>query len=76
MIINTTEACSHGRSHQFFAESITNKQAFQAVPCDSWDNYKNGKCSDGQPISMGMHAPNTARGVYYLNTKDSAPFTM
>lgn len=70
-----SEACSHGRSHQFFAESITNRNGFAAYPCESWEAYESGKCRSGA-IPMGDATPRSAKGVYYLRTTDSAPFAM
>lgn len=75
MLCRISEACSHGRSHQFFAESITNEKGFTAYPCESWDSYNSGKCKTGG-ISMGAATPNTAKGLYYLKTSDSPPYAL
>lgn len=68
------EACSHGRSHQFFAESIL-KKGFTAYPCRTYEEYNTGRCKEKDGIPMGDSTPNTARGVYYLKTSDSAPYS-
>ncbi|XP_034257115.1 pancreatic triacylglycerol lipase-like [Thrips palmi] len=67
------EACSHGRSYQFFAESIRSKD-FVGLACESWEGFYNGSCADGATAVMGEHTPHTTRGVYYLTTNDEAPF--
>ncbi|KAK7090921.1 pancreatic lipase-related protein 2-like [Littorina saxatilis] len=71
-------ACSHGRSHQFFIESINeNSCKFHAHPCASWDEYRKGTCkscpSGGCPI-MGYEASTSARGSFYLATTMTSPF--
>lgn len=68
------EACSHGRSHQFFAESIISDKGFTGYPCSSYAAYSSGKCEKTDGIPMGEPTPNTARGVYYLKTSDSSPY--
>lgn len=36
--------CNHLRSHEFFAESILPKCAFNSISCDSYESFKAGKC--------------------------------
>lgn len=69
------EACSHGRSHNFFAESLITKKGFVAYPCPSYDDYKKGKCKEN-PILMGEPTPEASSGVYYLKTSDKAPYAL
>lgn len=69
-----SEACSHGRSHQFFAASIFPDNIFTGYPCSSYETYKAGQCKKKNGIRMGEPVPNTARGVYYLETSDTSPF--
>ncbi|XP_055308491.1 lipase member H-like [Sitodiplosis mosellana] len=68
------EACSHGRSHQFFAASIFKKNVFTGYPCNSYESYRAGTCKKENGIQMGDPVPKTARGVYYLQTSDSSPY--
>lgn len=70
----SVEACSHGRSHQFFAESVLTK-GFTGYPCHSYEEYNAGKCQKTNGIPMGDPVPRTARGVYYLKTSDSSPYS-
>lgn len=37
-------SCDHLRSYQFFTESIQPKCPFNAIECDSWENFKAGNC--------------------------------
>ncbi|KAJ1519397.1 hypothetical protein ONE63_004689 [Megalurothrips usitatus] len=67
------EACSHGRSYQFFAESIRSRD-FVALECANWESFQNGSCADGATAVMGEHAAPSTRGVYYLSTRAAAPF--
>ncbi|XP_026280769.2 pancreatic lipase-related protein 2-like [Frankliniella occidentalis] len=69
------EACSHGRSYQFFAESIRSKD-FVGLACDSWEGFQNGSCAGGPTAVMGEHTSPGTRGVFYLNTMRSAPFAL
>ncbi|CAF0985610.1 unnamed protein product, partial [Brachionus calyciflorus] len=71
-------ACNHVRCEYYFAESIDPSCNFKATPCDSYDNFKAGKCScdseKGCP-SMGFRANSTMQvGKFYLDTNESEPF--
>ncbi|XP_012937117.1 pancreatic lipase-related protein 2 [Aplysia californica] len=75
-------SCSHERSTQLFTNSITRPSSpctFQAVPCDSEQQYTSGQClhCGNRPCPiMGYHADKSfgARGTFYLNTTASEPF--
>lgn len=69
-----TEACSHGRSHQFFAASIFKENVFTGYPCSSYETYRAGGCKKQNGIRMGDPIPKTARGIYYLQTSSSSPY--
>ncbi|XP_064624490.1 pancreatic lipase-related protein 2-like [Lineus longissimus] len=74
-------ACSHIRAHDLFMDSINTQCPYTSYRCDSYENFKTGKCfsclSDSCS-SMGMKAGETKRpgtGVkYFLETAGSAPF--
>ncbi|GAB0095878.1 inactive pancreatic lipase-related protein 1 [Sergentomyia squamirostris] len=66
------DSCSHGRSHQYYAESIFTDQ-FISYRCRSWAAYRAKQCSKGS-IPMGHPVPNTARGIYYLETNGESPY--
>lgn len=68
------EACSHSRSHEFFAESIR-RLDFKAVGCSDWDHFKNNECEEKYAI-MGEHASPYDRGPFYLKTRTSSPFAL
>lgn len=68
------EACSHGRSHHLFAESVNSQRGFVSYPCSSYEAYKQGRCKDAQPIMMGEPIPDGSNGVYYLETSDKKPY--
>ncbi|KAG4068150.1 hypothetical protein HA402_001575 [Bradysia odoriphaga] len=70
-----TEACSHGRSHKFYAESINSSKGFYGYACDSFVLFLQGKCPSKKMI-MGDQTPSTARGVYYLKTSSESPFAL
>lgn len=54
-------ACDHQRSHEWFVESLTNRQClFVGVRCNDFDGLINGRCTcDDSPSAcaiMGIHA--------------------
>ncbi|XP_012552225.1 pancreatic lipase-related protein 2 isoform X2 [Bombyx mori] len=67
------EGCSHGRSTEFYGESITSKISFNAYPCDSWRNYEKGECKE-DPTLMGHDASAARHGDFYLYTNDEKPY--
>lgn len=72
--------CSHGRSHEYWVESILALQpteAFNARPCESWEAYEQGACPEcGENcVDMGFHlVPERAQGLYFLTTNKHSPF--
>lgn len=68
------EACSHGRSHQFFAASIFKENVFTGYPCSTYEAYRAGTCKKENGVQMGDPVPKTASGVYYLQTSNSSPY--
>ncbi|XP_014204208.1 pancreatic lipase-related protein 2-like [Copidosoma floridanum] len=73
----STQYCSHGRSHQFMSESITNPVGFPAVECYGWKEFKANWCdrSDGRAVHyMGEHVDKESRGVFFLETNAEPPF--
>ncbi|KAI5634140.1 lipase domain-containing protein [Phthorimaea operculella] len=79
-----TTHCSHHRAWQYFTESVVNQQAFPAVKCDSWEDFKKGSCEDllsfrvgHRDISyMGFPSKPGTTGKYYLQTDDKIPFSL
>ncbi|CAH2097324.1 unnamed protein product [Euphydryas editha] len=67
------QTCSHSRSWQLFGESVVRHDAFPAVKCKSWDEFKEGKCE--KDISyMGYATKPDTRGLYFLQTAGSSPY--
>ncbi|XP_013099645.2 pancreatic triacylglycerol lipase [Stomoxys calcitrans] len=53
--------CNHLRSYQYFTESIGSKCPFMGITCDSFESFKEGKCSrcnenDKHCFRMGFHS--------------------
>ncbi|XP_018299881.1 pancreatic triacylglycerol lipase isoform X3 [Mycetomoellerius zeteki] len=69
-----SEACSHGRSHAYFVESINSKTGLPAKKCDNWNSYLSGKCNNSQVVLMGEHVEHTAEGLYFLRTRSDPPY--
>ncbi|XP_053618641.1 phospholipase A1-like [Plodia interpunctella] len=72
---NLSPGCCHGMSWLFFCESVLNEQAFPAVECNSWDDFKFGKCLKNISY-MGFASKPTVRGKYYLQTNGVSPFSL
>lgn len=70
-----SEGCSHGRSYEFFDESINSEIPFLAYPCESWENFNNGECRDN-PTAMGYLAADDHFGDYYLYTRAEPKYAM
>ncbi|KAK6636515.1 hypothetical protein RUM43_010177 [Polyplax serrata] len=70
----STQACSHGRSHELFAESIKHKN-FKAVGCSDWEHFKDKKCKNIY-TNMGEYATRDIRGAFYLKTEGNSPFAL
>ncbi|XP_049958114.1 phospholipase A1 VesT1.02-like [Schistocerca serialis cubense] len=74
--IDAGGVCSHGRSTEFFAESITTATGFNAHQCGSWNEYNSGSC-DGNPTAlMGETVSTSASRTYYLATASSSPYAL
>lgn len=57
------------------SESIVSPEAFKAVECDNWKDFKSGTCnSKSQFVYMGEKLSYDTRGTYFLETNSEAPF--
>lgn len=65
--------CSHYRSHELYTESINSKMLL-ATQCNSFENYKSGRCVGGQIVPMGEDTDKNVRGKFYLYTNGEPPF--
>lgn len=69
------EACSHGRSWQYFQASIDRRVRFQGYKCLTWPDFQAGNCQKN-PVVMGDPTPSSASGTFYLRTSGSQPFAL
>lgn len=67
--------CSHGRSYQYFAESINTRNGFMSLKCGSWADYLEDQCI-GELIPMGDAVPSKTQGNYYLKTAGPPVFAI
>jgi len=72
-VIDITTGCSHGRSLDYFIESVNSQIGFTATQCDSWKHYTHGDCH-GTTNLMGEHIDNSKLGTFYLSTNSKSPF--
>lgn len=61
--------CSHKTCIDVWTASVKNRELFPAYSCDTYKNFKGGKCSIHRTLA-GAWSPGIARGIYYLSTKD------
>lgn len=68
--------CAHARAHEFLAESIVSEVGFVARQCRDYQDIVNGNCVfTGVETRMGGEPLNwDARGIFWLETNDEAPF--
>ncbi|XP_064615678.1 inactive pancreatic lipase-related protein 1-like [Liolophura sinensis] len=71
-------SCSHGRSHDFYVESILSHCPFRGHPCNSFEDFSAGKCtgcgSHGCAM-MGFPAHSQGpKGKFYLATRPKTPY--
>ncbi|XP_068237122.1 pancreatic triacylglycerol lipase-like [Palaemon carinicauda] len=68
--------CSHGRSHEYWTESINAATPFKSVPCPDVESYDAGKCQDcGSGCQdMGVHVNKQLTGTYFLHTNAESPY--
>nr|CAD7457225.1 unnamed protein product [Timema tahoe] len=59
-VIVLDDVCSHGRSKDYFVESITSPITFNATLCYSWNDYIKGRCKDNPTVAMGAYTPTSA----------------
>ncbi|KAG5347828.1 LIPP lipase, partial [Acromyrmex charruanus] len=70
-------SCSHSRSYQYFAESITSHVGFLGRSCDSFSKFNSGLCNNTHASIMGGHKSLfRPSGTYYLITNPSSPFAI
>ncbi|KAJ2942620.1 hypothetical protein O0L34_g2087 [Tuta absoluta] len=67
------EGCSHGRSCEFFGESVESDPPFTAYPCKNWQSFQDGECKSDS-TSMGDPVSPESRGDYYLHTRNSSKY--
>ncbi|XP_072756273.1 pancreatic lipase-related protein 2-like [Anoplolepis gracilipes] len=69
----SAQICSHGRAHEFFAESIVHSDGFPALQCSNWIDFQLGKCGNNSTV-MGEFINTDSRGIFYLETNAEPPF--
>ncbi|KOB65107.1 Neutral lipase [Operophtera brumata] len=61
--------CAHRTCVDVWTASVKNNKLFTAYSCDSYKNFKDGKCSIEKTLA-GAWNPGMVKGIYYLSTKD------
>uniref|UniRef100_A0A2C9JEY5 Lipase domain-containing protein n=1 Tax=Biomphalaria glabrata TaxID=6526 RepID=A0A2C9JEY5_BIOGL len=75
--LENSVACSHGRAHDIFLESIDTTCNFTAYPCSSFEKFENGECfnCDSGCTSVGFNSDQySARGKFFVDTHHKPPF--
>ncbi|XP_023026087.2 inactive pancreatic lipase-related protein 1 [Leptinotarsa decemlineata] len=72
--VDLTGSCSHGRSYEYYAESLSNNR-FEARECGSIKDYTSGKCNNAKRSFMCPFIRDTsAHGKFFLETNSKSPF--
>lgn len=64
--------CSHSRSHELYVESI-NSRKFKGLECDTYQNFKSGRCRGRPTANLGEDVDQKARGSFYLDINNFIP---
>lgn len=62
--------CDHSFGWMFFQQTVRDDGSFIGIECDSFSNFKNGKCEHNKTAIMGL-TKDLPYGVYYLRTHPS-----
>ncbi|XP_053672840.1 vitellogenin-1-like [Anopheles nili] len=70
-------ACSHKRAWELYAETVYPgaEKSLLATKCNSLLSLTTGGCNSN-PIPLGYGCPTTAKGNFFLKTKDKSPFAL
>ncbi|KAJ8710421.1 hypothetical protein PYW07_009787 [Mythimna separata] len=68
------QTCSHGRSLEYFAESMVAPAGFIGVRCNSYFDFRQGKCDLSDMSVMGYYTLANITGDYYLISAGQSPF--
>jgi len=67
--------CSHSRSHEIYADSVSNGGLY-GTKCPSWISFKTNKCSNNTVLPMGHYALPSSRGIFYARTNNKSPYSL
>lgn len=71
-----TGSCAHGRSSEFFAESI-NTNRFVGQRCTSWEEInRNNRCTGTGTAIMGGDSLIRNTGLFFLATSANSPYAL
>ncbi|XP_042886759.1 inactive pancreatic lipase-related protein 1-like [Penaeus japonicus] len=68
------DACSHGRAHEYFLESITSPEPSFGFQCLDYESFEVGNCFDTPRAALGYDVTRNATGVFYVDTQGELPF--
>lgn len=76
--IDISGNCAHGRAHEFYEESIRNRNAFWSRQCPTYQSITGGTCrvaDEGAVAIMGGEpVDHNAIGLFLLTTNNASPF--
>ncbi|CAK1547412.1 unnamed protein product [Leptosia nina] len=61
--------CSHKACVGYWTYTVTHPGSFLAWACDSYKEFKNGKCSGNEVAIAGYSNPGNTSGVFYASTE-------
>lgn len=75
-LVDVGGVCSHLRSFEYFAESITSNVGFYGRKCDNYWQVLWGKCNGDLGVMGGVKGELPYTGSYHLKTDKKNPFAM
>lgn len=69
-----SQICSHIRSLWLFVEAVCKPDSFIATKCDSWEDWKKGKCNKNEVAAINLDLPRAVQGKFYGRTNSEEPF--
>lgn len=63
-------SCHHSACVKIWASTVKNPNLYLARECDSYKNFKNGKCDHNKKTVAGFWNPGKVKGIFYFLTSN------
>ncbi|CAL4086513.1 unnamed protein product, partial [Meganyctiphanes norvegica] len=68
------DACSHGRAHEYYVESLDAPEPSFGFMCEDYDTFETGHCLNYNHNSVGYAVTPDVGGVFYIQTQAESTF--